>query len=162
MRKTLLSTPKVLLTHFEKATIAAVEYLYQNWHLHKKFRKRIELLNQLGIDINKWGSIKKEQRKIPETLWPKINDVLTKQFYVHPTFMHTNTGPMFKENTPWRVDEDPAPYGEEDLRTAYQLLKKKYDALLKENKDLRDKSKLQDKLITQLEAVAKPVAKKKK
>jgi hypothetical protein len=158
------STPpaaKVLLTPFERATIAAVEFLYENWQLHKKFRKRTELLNQLGIDINKWGEIKKEQRKIPEVLWHKIHDVLTKQYHVHPTFMHTVTGPILKDDAPWQANEDPLPYGE-DLKTAYQLLKKKYDALVKENKELKEKNKLQEKLIDQLESRAKSRASKKK
>src|SRR5207253_498138 len=104
MMKTPSRTPKVLLTPFEKATIAAVEYLYTNWHLHKKFRKRKELLDQLTIDINKWGDIKKEQRNIPEEKFLKIHEVLTKQYHISPSFMHTGTGPMFKDSVPWKLE----------------------------------------------------------
>jgi hypothetical protein len=148
------STPlpeKVLLTPFEKSVIALIDYLVKNWNVHKKFRRKQELLHQLGLELKRFWEYKRAQRNIPKEYWHRISDVLTRQYNVHPGYLHTNKGEMFL-NAPWIAKEDPAPYGIEDLQTQLKLLQKANEKLKAENTDLKKENRLQAKLIEHLES----------
>jgi hypothetical protein len=141
-------TAKVLLSPFEKAAIAAIDYLCENWPMHKRFRHKSELLQELGLRSNNYGAAQKHQRNIPPEYWRKISDVLVNRYNVHPTFLHTNKGEMFL-NANWLQEPEPV-YGIDDLRSDNTRLKNENSRLKKENKDLKAKNELLEELVAQM------------
>ncbi|MBN8665785.1 MAG: hypothetical protein J0L83_14480 [Chitinophagales bacterium] len=100
----------VLQTPFERAVAQVLEYLVKHIELHQKFRHKSELLNQLGLESAHYSHYVKGRRNIPQKHWHELQKVLLKHYHVHPTFLHLGTGPMFKDDAPWLLNEDPASY----------------------------------------------------
>jgi hypothetical protein len=100
------STQKVQVepTPFDLAVISVIETLDGNQHLlqkgYKHFSHKQDLLDWLGLEINKWSNIKNHERHVPtrgkKTNKELIIDKLVRRFDVNRSFLETNTGPMFK------------------------------------------------------------------
>lgn len=148
-----------LQSRFEQAVINVIEYLAENWKHHRKFRHKQELLEKIGIPHNNYPAFKKGERNIPEDYWHKITDVLLKDFKVHPTYIHTRTGPMFLD-APWIVEEPEVAYTLEDYKNLLKARNSEIQRLRRDNKELKEKNALLQKLNEQLEKSGKKSGKK--
>lgn len=151
----------VLQTPFERAVAQVLEYLVKNIELHQKFRHKSDLLSELGLETAHYSHYVKGRRNIPQRHWDSVQKVLLKEYHVHPTFLHTQSGPMFKDNAPWLVHEDPSSYLAFTKENFDQLVLKLQTAELTISK-LRLEKKALKQEIEQLKTGAKTRAKAKK
>jgi hypothetical protein len=135
---------KVLQSPFDKAFVQVVEFLYDNWHLHKKFRKKAELWDQLKWNGNDYAKIKAGNLNLPKKYVPEISKVLVRDYGVSPMFLNTATGPMFSDSAKqWLVEEPAQFYGftEENfelLKRELEVVKARLGACQKENEQLKE------------------------
>lgn len=134
---------KVLQSPFDKAFVQVVEFLYQNWQLHKKFRLKSELFAQFGWRGNQYANVKAGVVNVPKKYVPDISRVLVRDYGVSPLFLNTATGPMFSDSaTTWLVEEPKEVYGAtpeniEYLQKQIAVLKARITALQSENESLK-------------------------